>query len=218
MSWFAPIDAYCERTGPEYWAEPVNAVTNAAFLIAAGLMAWRLRGHDLPLARAMVAVLALIGLGSFLFHTHANRLTALMDVIPILGFILIHVYAATRDYLGARPWLAGAVTLGFLPYAAATVPLFALIPGLGSAAGYAPVPLMILIYAVILRRRAPQTAAGLAIGAGILILSLSFRALDQPLCERIPIGTHFLWHLLNATMLGWMIEVYRRHMTRPAQA
>jgi hypothetical protein len=26
-------------------------------------------------------------------------------------------------------------------------------------------------------------------------------------------GTHFLWHLLNALMLGWMIMVYVRHHT-----
>jgi hypothetical protein len=25
------------------------------------------------------------------------------------------------------------------------------------------------------------------------------------------LGTHFLWHLLNAVMLGWMINVYVRH-------
>jgi hypothetical protein len=24
-------------------------------------------------------------------------------------------------------------------------------------------------------------------------------------------GTHFLWHLLNALMLGWMINVYVAH-------
>jgi len=28
----------------------------------------------------------------------------------------------------------------------------------------------------------------------------------------LPMGTHFLWHLLNAAMLGWMIEVYARHI------
>lgn len=178
-------------------------------------MAGRLRGRRLPLARAMVAVLAVIGVGSFLFHTHANRLTALMDVVPILAFILLYVFAATRDLLGARPWVAGAATLGFLPYAAATVPLFARIPGPGSSAGYAPVPLLILIHAALLHRRAPPVARGLAIGAAILILSLTFRALDQPLCDLIPIGTHFLWHLLNATMLAWMIEVYRRHAPQP---
>jgi hypothetical protein len=26
----------------------------------------------------------------------------------------------------------------------------------------------------------------------------------------VPVGTHFLWHLLNALMLGWMIEVLGR--------
>jgi aspartyl-tRNA(Asn)/glutamyl-tRNA(Gln) amidotransferase subunit C len=32
---------------------------------------------------------------------------------------------------------------------------------------------------------------------------------------QIPLGTHFLWHILNGIMLGWMIEVYRRHMLAP---
>jgi hypothetical protein len=26
------------------------------------------------------------------------------------------------------------------------------------------------------------------------------------------LGTHFLWHILNGVMLGWMIHVYIRHM------
>lgn len=211
MSWLAPVDGYCERLGPEYWAEPVNALTNAAFLVAAGVMAARLRGRRLPLAWAMVAVLAAIGIGSFLFHTHANRLTALLDVAPILGFILLYVFAATRDFLGAPPRLAALAVAGFIPYAAAAVPLFAMVPGLGSSAGYAPVPLLILAYAWALRRRAPGTARGLAVGALVLIASLAARTLDQPLCARIPLGTHFLWHILNAVMLAWMIEVYRRH-------
>jgi hypothetical protein len=74
------------------------------------------------------------------------------------------------------------------------------------------VPVLILIYAMLLRDRAPATARGLAIGAGILVLSLAFRTLDLRVCAGFPLGTHFLWHLLNAVMLGWMIEVYRRHM------
>jgi hypothetical protein len=28
----------------------------------------------------------------------------------------------------------------------------------------------------------------------------------------IPLGTHFLWHVLNGIMLGWMIVVYLRHL------
>jgi hypothetical protein len=214
MDWFERVDIYCERTGPDYWSEPVNALTNAAFLFAALVMARRLRGHRLPLAWAMVAVLAAIGVGSFLFHTHANRLTGLMDVLPILAFILLYVFAATRDFLGARPWLAGLAVLAFFPYAAALVPVFARIPGVAVSAGYAPVPLLTLLYALVLRRRAPETARGMALGAGILVVSLFFRSIDRAVCDAFPLGTHFLWHLLNALMLGWMIEVYRRHNLR----
>ena len=211
MNWLSPVDAYCERTGPEYWSEPVNAVTNLAFLIAAVVIWPRLKGRDIAMGRVLAVVLFVIGLGSWLFHTHANRLTGVADVLPILAFILLYVFAATRDYFGARPWVAALVTAGFLPYAAATVPIFAMIPGLGSSAGYAPVPVLILIYALLLRRRLPDTARGLAIGAGILLLSLTFRTLDQLLCNVLPFGTHFLWHALNAVMLAWMIEVWRRH-------
>lgn len=211
MDWLAPVDAYCERTGPEYWSEPVNALTNLAFLLAALVMARRLRGPGLATGRVLAGVLFVIGLGSWLFHTHANGLTGLMDVLPILTFILIYVFAATRDYLGARPWVAALVTGGFIPYAAVTVPLFAQVPGLGSSASYAPVPVLILAYAVLLRNRLPRVARGLAIGAGLLTLSLTFRTLDQASCAVLPIGTHFMWHILNATMLAWMIEVWRRH-------
>lgn len=211
MDWLVPVDAYCERTGPEYWSEPVNALTNLAFLLAALVMARRLRGPGLATGRVLAGVLFVIGLGSWLFHTHANGLTGLMDVLPILTFILIYVFAATRDYLGARPWVAALVTAGFIPYAAVTVPLFAQVPGLGSSASYAPVPVLILAYAVLLRNRLPRVARGLAIGAGLLTLSLTFRTLDQTSCAVLPIGTHFMWHILNATMLAWMIEVWRRH-------
>lgn len=211
MAWRDAVDGYCERLTPGYWAEPVNAVTNMAFVVAAALM-WR-RTAGLPLARAMVLVLGAIGAGSYLFHTHANRATGVMDVIAIIAFILLYVFAASRDFLGLAPWRAGLATAAFLPYAAATVPLWSMIPGLGSSAGYAPVPVLILVYAWLLRRRAPATAQGLAAGAGLLVLSLVFRTLDEPLCAVWPMGTHFLWHLLNAVMLGWMINVYVRHRT-----
>lgn len=212
MTWLSPVDAYCERTGPDYWSEPVNALTNLAFILAAVLIGLRHRGHARPLGRLLTGVLFVIGVGSWLFHTYANALTGLMDVLPIVAFILIYVFAASRDFLDLRPWLAGVVTAGFIPYAMLTVPVFALIPGIGSSASYAPVPLLIGIYAALLHRRAPDTARGLAIGAAILILSLTFRTLDEPLCAAIPLGTHFLWHVLNAVMLAWMIEVWYRHV------
>ncbi len=210
MDWLAPVDGYCERTGPEYWSEPVNALTNLAFLVAAGIMWPRVRG--LATGRVLVVVLAMIGVGSWLFHTHANPLTGLMDVAPIVAFILIYVFAATRDFLGQRPVVAAGVALAFIPYAIVMTPVFRALPFFEVSAFYWPVPVLILGYAAWLRGVAPATTRGLAIGAALLCASLTFRSLDIALCEAVPFGTHFMWHILNGVMLGWMVEVWRRHV------
>lgn len=206
--WTRAIDGYCERIDPGLWAEPVNAVTNAAFVIAAVLM-WR---RTFGLGRVLCALLAAIGIGSFLFHTYAQPWAALADVLPILLYTLVFIYAANRDFWGLGVWASLGVTALFFPYAAATVPLFQMLPWLGGTASYGPIPLLIAIYAILLRNRAPETARGLAIGVAILLVSMLARTLDEPLCNVIPLGTHFLWHLLNAVMLGWMIEVWTRHV------
>jgi len=212
LDWTQAIDAYCERTGPGYWAEPVNAVTNAAFLVAAAVMAWRLRGAPPGREWVMVGLLALIGVGSFLFHTHARAWAALADVLPILGFVLFYLHAAGRGFLGLSRGRSLVLVALFLPAAAALVPLLRAVPLLGVSAGYMPVLLLIAGFAAYLWRAAPATARGLAIGAAILAVSITLRSLDAPLCAALPGGTHFGWHLLNAVMLAWMIEVYRRHM------
>ncbi len=215
MSWLEPVDAYCERLGPGYWAEPVNALTNLAFLLAAAVMARRLEGANLPVARALCVILAAIGVGSYLFHTFAQAWAGLADVLPILGFILLYLFAACRDFLGLPPWAALLGAALFLPFAASLAPLFRMIPVLGVSAAYLPVPVLIAGFAVYLRPRAPGTARGLALGAALLLVSVLLRSLDAPLCNALPVGTHFAWHLLNALMLGWMIEVYCRHMLAP---
>jgi hypothetical protein len=155
-------------------------------------------------------VLAAIGVGSYLFHTHAQAWAAVADVTPILLFILLYLFAVNRAAFGLGVWPALGITALFFPYAGMMLPVFSMVPGLGASAGYAPVALLILLYAGFLRDKLPEFARGLAIGGLLLILSLTFRTVDEAVCEAVPLGTHFLWHLLNGLMLGWMIEVYRR--------
>ena len=216
MELLREIDGYCERLGPGYWAEPVNAVTNAAFVIAAIWMWWRSAG--VPLARVLAAVLFAIGVGSYLFHTHAQVWAAIADVAPIGIFILLYLFAVNRDVWGMPVWAALLGTVLFLPYAALTIPLWQGVPVFGVSAGYMPVPTLILIYALLLWRMVPRVAHGLAIGAAILLVSLALRSIDESICAQVPLGTHFLWHILNGVMLGWMIEVYRRHALEGARA
>jgi hypothetical protein len=216
MDWLSPVDIYCERTGPEYWSEPVNALTNAAFVIAALIMRRRVQGPGLGLARAMCGVLGAIGVGSWLFHTHANGLTGLLDVLPIVGFIVLYIHAANRAFLGLGPLPSVAIAVAFVPVSALLSGPLSALPVIGVSASYIPVALLILAYAALLARRLPETARGLALGGAILLASITARSIDQPLCAVLPMGTHFLWHLMNGLMLGWMIEVYRRHHARAA--
>lgn len=214
IDWYRHVDGYCERLAPGFWAEPINAVTNAAFLIAALIMAIRLRGTALPLAHVLTALLAIIGVGSFLFHTYAAPWAAVLDVVPIILFALIYLYAASRSFLGFPPLWSALTIPAFLGVTALILPVLSQLPLYGASASYLSLPLVILLYAWLLRAD-PRLSRGLALGAGVLLLSLTFRSLDMPICDALQIGTHFMWHILNAIMLAWMIELYRRHALAP---
>jgi hypothetical protein len=216
VDWFRAVNGYCERTDASYWSEPLNAASNAAFLAAAWI-AWRMarRAGDRA-AQVLAVVLAVIGVGSYLFHTHARVWALYADVVPIQVFILAYLCLATIRFFAA-PWWAGVLAAAaFVPASAlAASAIRAAFGPLNGSVGYMPVPILVLLYAAALRRRAPGTARGLAVGAGILALSLFFRTIDAAVCAAVPVGTHFLWHLLNGLTLGWMIAVFIRHR-RPA--
>ncbi|THH35842.1 hypothetical protein E4Z66_12240 [Aliishimia ponticola] len=209
MDWNRQIDGYCERIDFSFWSEPVNAITNAGFVVAAAWMWQRCAG--VTMARVLCVILFTIGIGSFLFHSYATQWAALADVVPIGVFILLYLFLVNRDVVGMKGWQALLATALFFPYAALLVPVLDRIPFLRVSDFYWTVPILLFVYGALLRKRVPQTARGLVIGGLILCVSISLRSVDEALCDHVPIGTHFLWHVLNAVMLGWMIETYRRH-------
>nr|MDQ5813073.1 hypothetical protein [Actinomycetota bacterium] len=84
------MDAYCERVGPGLLTEPLNAVSNASFLLAA-LAAWIMAGRTGTLSagvRVLIAIAASVGIGSILWHTYPTMLTLILDIVPILIFLV----------------------------------------------------------------------------------------------------------------------------------
>ena len=213
MDWFEQVDGYCERTDFSYWSEPINAATNLVFIIAA-LVLWR-RSTGVPMARVLSVILFATGIGSFLFHTHATLWASVADVVPIGVFILTYLFVVNRDMVPMGGWLAALATALFIPFAAVLLPVLNQIPFIAISNFYWTVPILLALYAVLLRRK-PGIAQGFLIGAALLCLSITIRSLDEILCDVIPVGTHFVWHLLNGVMLGWMIHVYTRHMLATA--
>lgn len=207
------LDAYCERAGdPGLWGEPLNAASNLLFLLAAFAALWlvaKRRDHrfaHIPDLWLLIVALTGISIGSGLWHLVPTGHTVLMDVLPITAFINIYLVAALRRFFG----------LGWLKVAA----LWGLYTGLGVAAQlHLPadllngtimyIPTYLTLVAITLALRRVDAAAGQVLTRIVLVwtLSLAFRTADLEICEHFPLGTHFLWHALNAWVLYRLFAV-----------
>jgi hypothetical protein len=202
--WSMPIDLYCERLTPSFWAEPVNAVSNLAFLLAAiaAFDLWRRAGKGDRAILALIAVIAAVGFGSFTFHTLATR-----GAMFIYGYFLL----AMRRFLLLSWPLALMLLVGFI---ALSTGLGSVVPRevLNGSSGYFPALAALIILGLILRRLGVGQA--LLVAAGLFVASLTFRIVDLDACAAWPLGTHFLWHLLNAAVLYtviWAAVEERQH-------
>ncbi len=147
-----------------------------------------------------------IGIGSFLFHTFANRWSALADVLPITVFIFFYLAVALRTFLDLRWPATGLAVAGF----AVATPMVSsgLAPLIGSTAGYVPALAAIFAVAAAARGRSPGVSSSLNMAGTVFAASCAFRSLDQPLCNLNAAGTHMLWHILNAVTLYLLVRTY----------
>jgi hypothetical protein len=206
---FAPLDLYCERTDASFWSEPLNAVTNGAFLVAAAwaLVLWTRAGGRDPAALWLILVTALVGVGSFLFHTLANRWSLLADVLPIAVFIYSYFFVALRRFLGVPRAPAVLATAAFMAFATSFEGLWRAVIGaytLNGSVGYGPAVLALFaVGALVLARPGLRRGAGRALTAAgaVFLVSLAFRTADEAVCPVMTVGTHSLWHALNAIVL-----------------
>lgn len=192
--WSTPIDLYCERLDPSFWAEPVNALTNVAFFVAAwaAFRLWRRNGHGDRAILALILVVVAVGLGSFAFHTLGTRGAMLLDVGPIGVFIFGYV-------LLALSWpLALGVFAGFI---ALSLGLAVGVPRtvLDGSTGYFPA--LAALFVIGWPKRDGVVGRALLVAGGVFAVSLVLRIVDLPLCGAFSLGTHFLWHILNTAVI-----------------
>jgi len=126
--------------------------------------------------------------------------------LSIIVFILIGVVVMVHWMWGVRwawAWLAAPA------YLLVSVGLSVAIRAVGGdravLGGY--IPALILLAAFGLAIRLTVALPGARFGtwllgaAAIFAASLTLRTLDEPLCQSFSLGTHFAWHLFNATVL-----------------
>jgi hypothetical protein len=222
--WNGQLFSYCERAlNGAFWAEPFNAISNAAFWIAAvAALAYWLRTskdgrHWVDLV--LIALLFIIGTGSFLFHTYATRWAVLADVFPIIAFMLLYLGCAAKRFLGWN-WLATllGVAVFFVILQQAEKIHCGSGPCLNGSIGYIPAFAVLVIIGGMLYASAHPAGRSL-IAAGLIFgASLVFRTFDRTICDATdigltngPVGTHFVWHTLNALLLFLLIRASIRH-------
>ncbi|WP_328645469.1 hypothetical protein OHS58_36615 [Amycolatopsis sp. NBC_00348] len=183
------VDGYCERVAPGLWGEPFNSLGNLAFLLAAVLV-WRLAAGDRA-GRLLAGLIGLVFAASTAFHLLATRWAGVADSVSILVFVLVYVVVFARVFYGWRfAWLAAPAFL------ALTVVTALLGGGLYLSALIA---FGVVVALLAFSRDASWTH--FAVAGAIFALSLSLRTLDRDVCDYVPAGTHFLWHLLNGVVL-----------------
>ncbi len=210
------IDLYCERTDFGLWSEPVNALTNLAFILAGALLLVRLlRGR--PGAGGSVAalpvLLMLVGACSLAFHLLATVWAGWVDTLSILLFACVFLYAFFRVAGGASRALSLAAAIGFFALTFATK-LWA--PDLRLNGSEVYLPMVLALFAMIAYlSRARELRMQFALATAILLVSLTFRTIDAAVCAQFPLGTHFIWHLLNALVLYLLTAaLMRRALTQ----
>jgi len=209
----APVDLYCERTGPGLWAEPANALTNLVF-IAAGLWGVRqVRRYETgTFAEVLAWWVVAIGIGSTLFHTFASKGTIWADILPIAGFTLAYTLFNLRRFLGMGWGKAILVFVAF--YVVAGLITFAVPDWLRQASngttGYLPPFLALAFFGAWAAATGNRAGWYNLTGSAIFVVSVIFRMIDPLVCPSFPLGTHFLWHVFNGLMLGVLLAAVAR--------
>jgi len=215
-SFYTHMRLYCERSSDGLLGEPFNLFSSLGFFVAGWLLLYLYRKHRsqtnaMPEIIALIVMTFAIGMGSAIFHSFATRGSILFDVIPIAIFVLFFTYVFARDLLGLGKTLSLlllllliAINLAYKSY------VFRAIDGYVS---YIPTFMFLLALSLYMLIKRHPSALRIAFASCIAFASLYFRTMDRAWCSDIPIGTHFMWHLLNAALVYMLVReliVYRR--------
>lgn len=199
------VSDYCERLNDSFWAEPVNALTNLAFIVVALLLARQLSRQRESTAQLfdiilLIILLFAIGAGSFLWHTLATPWTEWADILPILAFISLYLISFLFRVVRLKAYQ---VIFWFILYHVFNSGLQSLLPPdtLNGSIFYLPT-LAALIFITLYSHHIQHPSASYLSKASLyFVFAIIFRTIDFAVCPIWPLGTHFLWHILNAYVL-----------------
>lgn len=216
--WTDQVFAYCERgSDPGFWAEPLNAASNSAFILVAmlALDRWRRTAFRQGGGAELILVLLAfcIGIGSFLFHTLATRWARAADTIPIGIFMIGYLGYALRNYLALDGRSIAIALAAFLLAAAGAGSLRCGDgPCFNGSLAYLPALAALAAVGTLALRRERPIGRKLMVAGLVFAGSLVCRSIDQSICAHTLVqpewhtGTHAAWHVLNAVVIHLLLS------------
>ena len=200
------LGLYRERDfSPEFWAEPLNALTNASFLIAA-FFAWDFASRRRVATRTTNALLSLagvIGFGSFFFHTIPNRFTMWLDIVPIALFQVLFLWLVSNKMLALSRVASAAIVVGVV---ASSFALFPIHKPLNGSLFYLPSLLAMLTIGYLWAKRTNFEPYLLVGAACCFLLAVTARSIDKEVPWHF--GSHFLWHVMNGVVVYMVLRAW----------
>jgi hemolysin III len=208
ISDFGPI--YAETDVSQFPVEPWNASSTLIFLLIV-LVFLRRTGGDhkrFPFTVVTLPILFIGFLGGAIYHaTRSHWIWLTLDFSPIFILVLLASLYFWHSVLSS--WWKSVFTVIFL--FATSIGIRSMIEGsltLKISAGYSLLAINILLPAFL--HAANKNWAGiryLLLAPIFFILAITFRYFDQSLSDSyLPMGTHFLWHLLGGGSVFVLME------------
>jgi hemolysin III len=210
---------YVETNFARLFVEPCNAITAAIFVAIVVFFMVRMWGRfrQHPFLCLAIPVLLLGGIGGTIYHAlRAYKVFFYMDVVPIVLLVAMgSVYLWVR--LRPRGWQVMALLAVIVTFAAVAGHfLFIGERHVAIIVQYLGLAVLVLTpVAIVLVRTNYRHSQIIKLALVCFGFAILFRFLDPVSAPVLPIGTHWLWHVLGAATTALLAEYFYRIETEP---
>ncbi len=210
MQKLLPVDGgpiYAETDLSLFISEPWNAISSLAIALPPLYWAFKLKWNfkDFKFLYFLFPLLFLGGMGSVFFHAfRASPWMLMLDIYPTaLVTLSVGIYFWSRVL---TKWWHVLLIVGPLTYL--RLYLFDILPySLALNIGYFITGSLIFLPLILfLFKNKFEYYRPILISVLCLSISLIFRRIDFTVAEHIPIGSHFLWHILSGIGAFYIAE------------
>lgn len=214
------LDSYCERLSAIFGSEsePLNSISNIGFIICALLLltayyrttSFSWKTFDIFLLSILVGA---IGIGSSLWHFYGTAPYLLGDIIPITLFLNLYLFTFLIRIAKVS---IKQTFIAWLLFQGVTYVCQTYLPPnlLNGTIMYIPAFFILCIMVLYVTLTFHAATLAMVKASAIWMASLFFRTIDLNVCSFFPIGTHFIWHLLNAIVLYRLVMVVLKFHTK----